>query len=150
QAPIAPARPPVEARAQDEATLLELDEQRLVITRPARERCGGVRDRPEGLEPPAEDLDQGESRAQDLGREPTAIVEDDASRGSQLVEPARPGPRLALGDEPHPEQGLVDLVGLTGLGPRLLADAADRLGVEGPELVGGPLIERPPVLDRLG
>ena len=71
-----------------------------------------------------------------------------SSSVSQSVHPDRS--RFLDGDVAHPEQGLVDLLGVLGLRPRLLAHALDGVGVESAERVGRTRIEPSPGDDGLG
>ncbi len=58
-------------------------------------------------------------------------------RAHRQVTPQPARARLFRRDEPEPEQRIVQLVGVARLGPRLLAHARDRRGVEPAEIGGG-------------
>src|SRR5262249_30096371 len=119
--PPAPARPPLEPRAQNGSLAPQPVEERVV---------------PEDRAPPLDAAAQDFLRiARRFRGEIAAVLEDDPTAGAQLVDPRRPGPRLLLGDVADPEQRLVHFLRARGLRPRLLLHAADRLGVERPEIV---------------
>ena len=142
KAPVAPRPLPGDARAQHGALSFELEEARIVAD-----------DRSERLHPSAKDRFR---IARRLAGEPAIPVPDDAPSAGELVQPRLPGPTLVHRHVAHPEERLVDLLGIRRLGPGLFSDARDRVGIEGAELVGRAGVEdaagvdglRAPLLER--
>ena len=56
--------------------------------------------------------------------------------GGEVVEPGLPAGHVAVGERDEREQGVVDLLGVAGDGPGLLAHAGDGRGVERGEVAG--------------
>src|SRR5262245_21578313 len=81
-----------------------------------------------------------------------SVLRQDAARASKLFEPMEPLEllRLAPGDVSHPEQRLVQLLGVLRLGPGLLAHASHGSGVERAQRVGRAWLEASTSQYRLG
>ena len=67
----------------------------------------------------------------------TKIEPGGSSAGFQLGQPLAPGGGMLRGEHDKAEEGVVRFLGITGLGPGLLADAGDGVGAKGSEVTGG-------------
>ena len=128
QAAVAPRLPPVDAGAQDDALRLELESS-----------GSSLDDRPQRLSRPRRTAFGSRGASAANQRSPSRATRP---RRRELVEPRLPGAALLRRDVAHPEERLVDFLGVLGLRPGLLAHARDRLGIELAELVGGLRVER--------
>jgi hypothetical protein len=126
QPAVAPGLASVEARAQHDALRLQLEQQRLL---------GGAgldEDRSQCLEAAAQHRYRLPRR---LDGEPAVALQDHAARREERLEPGPPRRRLRLRHVAHPEQRLVDLLGVLGTRPGLLLHAGHRVRIQRPHLL---------------
>ena len=82
-------------------------------------------------------------------RAAAAVTRRSRRQLAQPVAPARRRLRFVRGQEAEPDQRVVQLVGVRGIGPGLGAHARDRLGIEPAEVGGGLRREPAPRHHRL-
>ena len=126
--------------------MLQLGQEGFLFATAQGDARVAFKDGPEGFKPAEEDFLR---LAGGVDREPSALAVDHAILLRQLIQPRQPIARFLVGNEAHPQQRIVDVLGVLRRRPGLAAHALDRRGIELADGIEGLGIQRAPRHHRL-